>query len=128
MVTAVTSGIRISVTPRYEPDYREPGSWNYFFSYEVCIENLNDFHVQLIGREWHIFDTVGEKRLVQGMGVVGESPVIAPGERYIYHSACDLKGDFGYMTGYYQMLDYSSKQMFKVRIPRFNLEVPYAMN
>lgn len=128
MLTEVTSGIRISVVPRYEPGISNAAIENYVFSYQIIIENQNDFPVQLLRRHWYIFDSVAIKREVEGPGVVGEMPVIQPGEFYTYHSACDLKSPRGTMQGFYSMQKLGEKELFNVRVPKFKLEVPHSLN
>lgn len=128
MLTEVTSGVRISVVPRYEPGISNPLADNFVFSYQIIIENQNDFPVQLLRRHWYIFDSVAIKREVEGPGVVGEMPVILPGEFYTYQSACDLKSLRGTMQGFYSMQKVGDAQLFHVRVPKFKLEVPFSMN
>lgn len=128
MLTEVTSGIRISVVPRFESGISSPMLDNYVFSYQIIIENQNTYPVQLLRRHWYIFDSAGVKREVEGRGVVGEVPVIMPGEFYSYQSACDLRSLRGTMTGFYSMKKVEEDQLFHVRIPKFRLEVPYGLN
>ncbi|MFZ4786180.1 MAG: Co2+/Mg2+ efflux protein ApaG [Flavobacteriales bacterium] len=128
MLTEITSGIRISVVPHYEPGISNPLHDNYVFSYQIIIENQNDFAVQLTRRHWYIFDSIALKREVEGPGVVGETPIILPGEFYTYQSACDLHSMRGTMHGYYSMNRVGDVQTFKVRVPKFRLEVPFGMN
>jgi ApaG protein len=128
MLTEVTSGVRISVIPRFEPGISNPMLDSYVFSYKIIIENQNDYPVQLLRRHWYIFDSVAIKREVEGPGVVGEMPVINPGEYYTYESACDLRSLRGTMQGFYNMQKPGELETFHVRIPKFKLEVPYGMN
>lgn len=128
MLTEVTSGVRISVVPRYEPGISNAAIDNYVFSYQIIIENQNDFPVQLLRRHWYIFDSIAIKREVEGPGVVGEMPVIMPGEFYSYQSACDLRSPRGTMQGFYSMQKQGEKELFHVRVPKFKLEVPYSQN
>ncbi|MFN6379028.1 MAG: Co2+/Mg2+ efflux protein ApaG [Flavobacteriales bacterium] len=128
MLTEVTSGVRISVIPRFEPGISNPLLDSYVFSYKIIIENQNDYPVQLLRRHWYIFDSVAIKREVEGPGVVGEMPIINPGEYYTYESACDLRSLRGTMQGFYNMQRPGEAETFHVRIPKFKLEVPYGMN
>ncbi len=128
MLTEVTSGVRISVIPRFEPGISNPMLDSFVFSYKIIIENQNDYPVQLLRRHWYIFDSVAIKREVEGPGVVGEMPVIHPGEFYSYESACDLRSLRGTMQGFYNMQKLGDAETFHVRIPKFKLEVPYGMN
>lgn len=128
MLTEVTSGIRISVEPRYEPSISSPLMDSFVFSYSVTIENQSDVPVQLMRRHWFIFDSCAMKREVEGPGVVGETPIIAPGEFFTYSSACDLRSFRGSMHGFYTMKKDGDEKLFSVRIPKFLLEVPYSSN
>jgi ApaG protein len=120
--------VRITVHPRYEENLSYAGENCFVFSYHITLENQNDFPVQLLRRHWHIFDSVAIKREVEGPGVVGETPVIQPGEFYTYQSACDLHSMRGSMHGYYSMQRLGDTQVFNVRVPKFRLEVPYGLN
>lgn len=128
MLTEITAGVRISVIPRYEPGISNPVADNYVFSYQIIIENQNDFPIQLLRRHWYIFDSVALKREVEGPGVVGETPVIAPGEVFTYQSACDLRSLRGTMQGFYSMQRPGHSEYFHVRVPKFRLEVPHGLN
>lgn len=128
MLTEVTAGIRISVVPVYEPRISNPLLDSFVFSYHITIANQNDFPVQLMRRHWFIFDSAAIKREVEGAGVIGETPVILPGDFYTYHSACDLQSMRGSMKGYYTMQRIGDPNMFNVRVPEFRLEVPFAQN
>jgi ApaG protein len=128
MLTEVTSGVRISVLFNYEPGISSPLLDSYVFSYHITIENQNDYAVQLLRRHWFIFDSIGINREVEGAGVVGQQPVIQPGEYYTYSSACDLKSLRGKMHGFFTMQKIQSKELVRVVIPQFKLEVPYGKN
>lgn len=84
--------------------------------------------MQLLSRHWDIFDSNGEKREVDGEGVIGETPVIEPGETYEYNSGCNLLTDMGYMKGYYNMKRLMDDALFKAVIPQFDLVVPAKLN
>ncbi|MDZ4821941.1 MAG: Co2+/Mg2+ efflux protein ApaG [Flavobacteriales bacterium] len=128
MEIALTSGIRISVQTRFEPKLSNAYADNYVFSYHITIENQNDFPIQLLRRHWFIFDSAGMQREVEGPGVVGFQPVIHPGEFYAYNSACDLVSKHGTMNGFYSMARTDDKSFIRVEIPKFKLEVPFALN
>lgn len=128
MVTQVTHGIRISVRTEYQESYSRPDQRHFLFSYRISIENNSDFTVQLQRRHWHIFDSSGEFREVEGEGVVGQQPVLAPGEVYEYESACNLTTDMGKMYGTYLMERQADKLRFSVNIPEFELIVPHRLN
>lgn len=128
MVTQVTDGIKITIKTRYQDHYSHPEHNNFVFSYDVSIENTNDSPVRLLKRHWFIFDSSGEYREVSGDGVIGQQPEISSGEVYAYESACHLETDLGKMDGYYLMEHVHTGEMFKVRIPEFELMTPFKMN
>jgi ApaG protein len=84
--------------------------------------------VQLLRRHWHIFDTNGEVRQVEGEGVVGQQPVLEPGESHQYISGCNLKTTIGKMTGTYLMERIIDGKKIKVKIPEFTMIVPFKLN
>lgn len=128
MISAISDGVEISVETFYQPEYSNPRQHEYMFAYRITIENHNNFTIQLLKRHWHIFDSNGEYREVEGEGVVGEQPVLQPGEHYQYVSGCNLNSEMGRMTGNYQMVNQNSQRIFEVNIPPFELIVPAKMN
>lgn len=128
MNTLITSGIRISVTTQFRQDHSSLAEFLFFFNYRIDILNENDFDVQLKSRQWYIFDSLNETTLVEGEGVVGETPIIKPGESYSYTSACQLHSEIGYMKGFYTFKNNNDNSLFLVTIPRFKLEFPGKMN
>ena len=128
MTTQITSNIKISVITSYEGTYYKAYQMLYAFSYQITIENLSSDVVQLQTRHWNIFDSLNDIETVDGDGVVGQTPIIVPGEKYIYSSGCMLKGTLGAMNGYYAMANFSNNTIFKVQIPTFKLIVPFAVN
>ena len=117
---AVTRGIRVRVEPQYDPVRSQPANERWFFLYTVTIRNEGDETVQLLSRHWIITD--GESRVeeVRGPGVVGEQPVLAPGDAYEYTSGCPLTTDVGKMEGSYQMVTQTG-EAFDVEIAPFTL-------
>ena len=97
MKTKVTRGIKVTVETNYQVAYSNPLENKYIFSYGITIENHSDQTVQLLRRQWDIVDTTWIHRQVIGDGVVGEQPVLAPGEVYQYASWCHLLADMGRM-------------------------------
>lgn len=128
MVTAITLGVKISVETTYQDDHSDPGNNHFMFAYRITIENLTDYTVQLKRRQWFIFDSNGMQREVEGEGVVGEQPVIEPGNSHSYVSACNLNTDMGSMSGNYLMKRLADDKDFTVDIPEFELIVPYRLN
>src|SRR5206468_9632593 len=120
--------VKVSVETQYQPEYSNPASEHFMFAYKVNIENLSNYSVQLLRRHWHIFDSNGTHKEVEGEGVVGQQPVIEPGSFHEYISGCNLKTDMGTMKGEYQMLRLMDNATFDVQIPKFDLVAPYKMN
>ena len=115
-----TQDITVRVAVTFLPDRSEPAKRRWFWTYHIRIENDGHMPVQLISREWVIGDADGEEHLVQGEGVVGEQPVIEPGEAFDYVSGCPLPTSSGWMEGSYMMVG-GDGSSFEVVIPRFAL-------
>jgi ApaG protein len=115
-----SSGIRITVRPVYLRDQSEPSQQHYVFAYFVRIENVGTRVAQLMSRRWLIHDSSGEDIEVEGEGVVGEQPVIAPGNVHEYQSFCILKSGEGFMEGHYSFVS-PDGDTFRAEIPRFTL-------
>jgi ApaG protein len=128
MVRIKTHNIEISVEARYWSESSVPRDNHYFFIYYITIENKSDFTVQLTKRHWDIFDSVGDYRVVDGEGVVGETPVLKPGQKFEYNSGCNLTTELGTMKGYYTFINMLDNKEFRVDIPRFELVVPSRLN
>ena len=128
MVTQITSGIKISVATRFEGTYFKEYTMLYAFSYEITIENLSTDIVQLQTRHWEILDSLNFTETVDGEGVVGQTPIIIPGDKYVYSSGCMLHSTIGAMKGFYTMLNFTNSENFQVQIPIFKLSVPFAIN
>ena len=120
---ANTRGIVVSVEPAYLEEKSSPGSSQYFWAYRVIIENQGRETVHLVSRHWMIMNARGELTEVKGLGVVGEQPVLKPGETYEYTSGAPLNTPSGMMGGTYQMESESGEQ-FNVEIPTFSLDRP----
>ena len=121
---AVTRSIRVHVEPRFDPDRSRPAAGQWFFLYTVTIENQGDETVQLLSRHWVITDGAGRVEEVRGPGVVGEQPVLAPGESFRYTSGCPLRTDVGKMEGSYQMVATATGEGFDIDIAPFTLCAP----
>ncbi len=128
MATRVTHGIKISVESQYQEVYSRPEQRQYFFSYRIRIENNSDYTVQLLRRHWFIFDAAGTGQEVEGEGVVGQQPVLKPGDHYEYESACNLNSEIGSMHGTYLFVREADGGSFEVQIPRFELIASYRKN
>ena len=127
MSDATTRGIRVQVTSAFLPDRSSPAERQYLFTYRVRISNVGRETAQLISREWIITDSDGNEQRVLGPGVVGEQPVLAPGEEFEYSSFCPLKTPVGSMHGSYQMVT-AEGETFDAVIAPFTLAVPNALN
>jgi ApaG protein len=123
MVQQVTNGIKVSVESNFEGTAYRNYRLYYAFSYEVTIENQSNDTVQLLGRHWKIFDSLNEKEIVDGAGVIGKKPILKPGEKHVYQSSCYLTSPIGSMKGFYRMISLVSAKSFKVVIPTFQLMV-----
>ncbi len=128
MASKTTEGINVSVEIYYQSDYSNPLNQEFMFAYRITLENLNPFPVKLLKRHWHIFDSNGEHREVEGDGVVGIQPVINPNNQFQYTSGCNLKTEIGKMHGVYFMENLNNKKQFSVQIPVFEMIVPSKLN
>lgn len=123
MYQAVTRGVRVTVTPDYQADKSEPDEGRWYWAYTVEIANIGTEPVRLRSRHWRIVDAAGRIQEVNGPGVVGEQPHLAPGESFEYSSGCPLTTSSGFMTGSYRMQT-DAGDWFDVAIPAFSLDVP----
>lgn len=128
MATQITNGVKISVETFFQQDYSNAGTGDYMFAYRITIENNNFHPVRLLSRHWYIFDSSKDLHEVQGDGVVGKQPIIAPGESHTYVSGCNLKSEIGKMWGTYTMQSLEDGSYFKVEIPEFQLVAPSKLN
>ncbi len=128
MKTKATAGIKISVETFYQANQSHPFASHYFFAYRITIKNISDYTVQLKKRHWYIFDSIGIKSEVEGEGVVGEQPILVPGQSYQSVSGCNLTTDMGKMYGIYLMEREIDGELFNVKIPEFLMIVPYKLN
>ena len=128
MTTAITHKIKVSVETFYQPEYSYPMSQHFMFAYRIMITNFSKETVKLQRRHWYIVDAFGQKREVEGEGVIGEQPEIQPGENIEYISGCDLKTDMGKMYGTYLMENLENGKLFHIIIPEFFMTSPLKMN
>lgn len=128
MIAAITEGIKISVKTEYKPEYSSPFNMHYVFAYKILIENNSEHTVQLLRRKWIIFDSDGSIKEVEGEGVVGQQPILEPGEVHQYVSGCNLKSSIGKMKGFYTMERTMDSKTFDVAIPEFTLIPPFKLN
>ena len=124
---AVTNNVRVEVESQYAPEHSQPFQNHWFFYYTVRITNEGDETVQLLSRHWIVTDASGRVEEVRGPGVVGEQPVLAPGESFQYTSGSALKPSTGVMRGTYQMVTEGGEH-FDVEIAPFALHEPYTVH
>ncbi len=124
---AVTLGLRVEVEARYSADHSNPAANQWFFLYTIHIANEGAASCQLVSRHWVIRNAVGRVEEVRGPGVVGQQPVLEPGESFEYTSGCPLDTPFGSMEGTYQMVTEAGVH-FDAEIARFELREPGAIH
>ena len=127
MSDVVTNSIRVEVLSRHSPENSRPAQGEWVFEYTVRITNLGSETVQLLNRHWIITDALEHTEEVQGPGVIGEQPVLAPGESFKYSSWCPLKTPTGRMRGTYQMVR-ANGGMFDIHIAPFGLKARYTVH
>jgi ApaG protein len=123
---ARTHDILVRVNAFYLEDESAPEEGRYVWAYRVSVENHGQATVQLLRRSWAITDGVGRTQHVHGEGVVGEQPVLAPGQAFEYVSGTPLPTPSGFMTGAYHLVAPESGEEFDVAIPSFSLDSPHA--
>ena len=128
MLTEITQGVRVTVETEYQPSYSSPSQYHYVFTYRITIENQSDFTIQLMRRHWHIYDAGFVAREVEGEGVVGQQPVLEPGQVHQYVSGCNLKSGIGKMGGTYEMERIVDGTKFSVNIPELTMVAPLRLN
>jgi len=124
MYSETTRSITVTVRPTYLEDQSVPAENHFVWSYQVRIENKGGETVQLRSRHWKITDAIGRHQEVQGAGVVGEQPVLQPGQSYEYTSGTPLTTPSGIMVGTYQM-ETPEGERFDIAIPAFSLDSPH---
>jgi ApaG protein len=125
MYRAVTRKIEVTVTPRFVSERSSPSNSYYFWAYTIDITNLGPETVQLKTRHWRITDANGRLQEVRGAGVVGEEPVLKPGESFEYTSGVPLQTPSGFMAGTYGMIT-DAGENFDIEVPTFSLDCSYA--
>ena len=126
-VDAISHNFQVSTISRFIPERSNQELSIFFFAYWITIKNQGETPAQLLNRYWHIMDADGRINEVKGEGVVGEKPLINPGESFEYNSFCPLPTEFGFMQGYYEMQG-KDKNTFQIKIPQFRLASPNSAN
>ncbi|MFC5067429.1 Co2+/Mg2+ efflux protein ApaG [Flaviflagellibacter deserti] len=121
MYSATTRGIQITVTPKFLTQESEPDRAHFVWAYSIDIENHGETQVQLLSRYWRITDASGRVQVVEGPGVVGEQPILGPGETFSYTSGVPLTTSSGFMVGYYVMVT-DEGEKFEADVPAFSLD------
>ena len=127
MSEATTNGVKVRVAARFLEERSNPQTNKFIFAYTVTITNTEAAPVQLVSRKWFIKDADGDIETVEGPGVVGEKPVLQPGQSFEYTSFCPLETPFGTMEGHYNMVAADGSR-FEARIAPFGLATPGALN
>jgi len=128
MSDKVTHGIRVQASAHFVPERSAPAEGEYFFAYRIRISNVGSETARLVSRRWIISGPSGEEiDRVEGPGVVGKQPVLAPGESFEYASFCPLRTPLGSMRGWYKMVT-AGGESFEAEIAPFSLTVPSAVN
>ena len=128
MIQQITRGIKISVETNFEGTFYKNYRIHFAFGYKITIENQSKDAVQLTSRFWKIKDALNKTEIVEGEGVIGKKPVLKPGDSHTYKSGCLLTSPFGAMSGFYNMINFTSTRKFRVMIPSFKLSAPFALN
>ena len=124
MYEEITEKIKITVKPEFLEEHSAPEEKRFIWAYHVKIENVGSETVQLLSRSWKITDSLGRMQEVTGAGVVGEKPIITPGNSFEYTSGTPLKTPSGFMMGFYKM-EKKNGYSFNVSIPTFSLDSPH---
>lgn len=126
MYSQTTRSLTVTVKPIYLEDQSSPGDNHFVWAYRVRIENGGEETVQLLRRHWKITDAMGRIQEVKGSGVVGEQPVLHPGDTYEYTSGTPLSTPSGIMVGSYQM-ETKEGERFDIAVPAFSLDSPHQL-
>jgi len=131
MVSLTTREIRVSAESMYQREYSIPDKRQFVYAYRIRIGNEGSAPVKLLSRTWEVIDGTGDRRLVEGEGVVGQQPVIMPGQFHEYTSWVQFETPIGAMRGSYimQRMDrFDSGELFEVEVPKFIHIAPEVLN
>jgi ApaG protein len=123
---ATTASITVTVRVFFLPEQSSPASSVFMWAYHITILNEGSRTVQLLSRRWEITDANGATQVVEGRGVVGETPILEPGMSFDYTSGTQLNSPSGFMVGAYHMIDLETEQPFSIAVPAFALDSPEA--
>lgn len=127
-ITHITEGVEVAVATKYMQDYSSPEQFHFVFGYRIKITNNSPHTIQLLNRNWEIFDSCGIIREVNGEGVVGQRPTLEPGQSHEYTSGCNFKSSIGKMKGSYEFKKIDTETTFDVLIPEFTMIAPFKLN
>jgi ApaG protein len=128
VVSEITDGIKVSVMTHYEGRFtNKEGNW-YVFGYDIEIDNLSLGPIQILSRQWTIFDPKLGYRTVAGEGIVGEQPEILPGMGHRYQSGCQLGAPFGFMHGSFNAIRLNDGKPLSIKVPRFEFWCPWVLS
>ena len=127
LAEAISHDFQVTAISRFMPERSNQEIPIFFFAYWITIKNQGAVPAKLLNRYWNITDADGRINEVRGEGVVGEKPLIKPGQSFEYNSFCPLPTNFGFMKGYYEMQG-ADKNNFQVEIPQFRLATPKSAN
>ena len=127
LAEAISHDFQVTAISRFMPERSNQEIPIFFFAYWITIKNQGAVPAKLLNRYWNITDADGRINEVRGEGVVGEKPLIDPGQSFEYNSFCPLPTNFGFMKGYYEMQG-ADKNTFQVEIPQFRLATPKSAN
>ena len=119
--------VAVSATPQFIPDQSDPATERYVFAYTITIENVGTVPAQLISRHWIITDGNSRVQEVRGLGVIGQQPLLNPGETFEYTSGCQLDTPVGTMRGTFQITAEDGTQ-FEAIIAEFTLSIPRVLH
>lgn len=128
MKEAITHNVSVKVIPKYEVEHSAPHLGKYVHSYRVIISNIGDRSVKLLARHWYIVNAIGEVKEVKGLGVIGQQPLLHPGDSHEYNSWCPMSTEVGKMYGTYLMIYPDDQSKIEVEIPAFPLIATYVNN
>ena len=128
MQIAITNDVKVMVETAYQSDKLDSSENKHMFAYRITILNQGEHTVKLLRRHWHVVDSLDGKSEVEGEGVVGQQPLLEPGEKHQYVSGCLLGSNLGKMYGTYLMERQIDGKLFEVKIPEFIMSTPYLLN
>ena len=127
MAISKTYQVKVTALPQFVAEQSDPDAERYVFAYTITVENVGTVTAQLISRHWIITDGDSRIQEVRGLGVVGEQPLLRPGEKFEYTSGCQLDTPVGTMRGTYQLVA-EDGTAFEAEIPEFTLSIPRVLH